>query len=462
MPFKIARQGEKSKKGIIIAVAFLSLTLFFLPLSSFGAMEEEYVDWVIPTDEYKPALPINLNYTYDNFWINYTWSPGSTVGGYSITDSYNNSYLVNAVPYWDNSTNTSLNRTVGPHGWLNISQLWAYNDSYANLSDGYIYQNAQVPNNPITITNTSDWIGNESELVYLDFNYTDLDGDAGTFVTNATKGALNSTTGIFEWQTTLADDGIYHWYFNVSDGYGSSSVYVSNVTVLDLGDIINLTGWYNNYTSDNSTSFTIPYEDADNRTVFFNVTAEQEMDYWMWYVDGALYQNSSSNNITNMWDDGGDKTVSVYGVNLNGQTPTLTWYIEIEHTIYEYQKLIYAQNQLLMEETEMLGQTWLFVALLVIAFVALAIGYLSPNATFKMFGAAFSAIMFIILSYAILGNQFGEMLQMAWLATLMAALGLIQAIYTVLMAIGILYLMFTSKRHAGMDAIPYDSGDRNW
>ena len=122
---------------------------------------------------------------------------------------------------------------------------------------------------------------------------------------------------------------------------------------------------------------------------------------------------------------------------------------------------ILEQGHILLTEAITLRYTTLFIPLMLIAFVALFIGYISSNATFKMFGAALSSVMFFILGYAILGNQFGEMLQMAWLVILLAALGLIQAIYAVLIAIGILYSMFMSKQYGGMDAIPYES-ERWW
>ena len=224
----------------------------------------------------------------------------------------------------------------------------------------------------------------------------------------------------------------------------------------------NITSWGNNYTSNNSTDFTVSHEDEVNRTVLFNVSANQSIDYWVWYVDNAPYQNTSSDNTTKTWDGGGNKTVSVYGINANGQTSTLTWNIEIEYTPYEYEKLIYEQNQLLIEENEMIAQTWLFLVLLIIAFVFLMSGYLSPNIQLRIFGASFSSLLFFILGYAIIGNQFGEKLQMAWLATLLGALGLVQAIYTLLAVISVLYMMFTSRRQAGMDAIPFDPSDRNW
>lgn len=235
-----------------------------------------------------------------------------------------------------------------------------------------------------------------------------------------------------------------------------------NITLTEIAGAPNIISWYNNYTSDNSTNFTITHKDEDNRTVFFNVTAGDSIDYWLWYVDSVLYQNSSSNNITKTWDEGGDKRVSVYGVNPNGKTQTLYWYITIEYTEYEISLLQLHTLEAQVEADEMIGQTMLFSILLIIAFVFLAAGYLSPNSQLKIFGAAFSSFLFFILAYAIIGNQFGEKLQMAWLATLLVALGIIQAIYTLLLVISLLYMMFTSRRQAGMDSIPFDPSDRNW
>lgn len=161
----------------------------------------------------------------------------------------------------------------------------------------------------------------------------------------------------------------------------------------------NVTNWYNNYTCDNSTIFTIPKE--DNRTVFFNVTANQTIDYWVWDVDDDPYQNSSVNNVTYTWDFGGNKTVSVYGVNVNGQTGTLVWRIEIEYTDSEYQILIYEQNQQLIREEKMIATTVLFgiivfIALLFLAIAVLGIGY---ENYFDILSAFISPTIMILLGY---------------------------------------------------------------
>jgi len=322
----------------------------------------------------------------------------------------------------------------GDYDKYNVNWRLPYNiTGYVLHINGTGIENAYVQNNVTTETNYSSISG-----------YYILSGieDNSVLVTTSKTGYITNSI------TVNAD--------------GNLTLYNQNITLSEMVYAPNITSWWNNYTSDNSTNFTIPHEDENNRTVFFNVTADQEIDYWVWYVDGELYQNSSSDNITKTWDEGGDKTVSIYGINANGQTNTLTWNIEIEFTSYEYEKLIYEQNLLLLEENEMIGQTMLFAILLIIAFVSLAVGYLSPNSQFKIFGAAFSSLLFIILAYAIIGNQFGEKLQMAWLATLLVALGIVQTIYTLLTVISLLYMMFVSKGQAGMNNIPFDPYDGKW
>jgi len=188
---------------------------------------------------------------------------------------------------------------------------------------------------------------------------------------------------------------------------------------------------------------------CDNQSIDSNYTNSLGYYYLAGFANG-LYEIRA--NKTDYYHNN-SIVVTIASADLTNQNITLTATIE---------KLIYEQNQLLIEENEMIAQTWLFLVFLIIAFAFLATSYLSPNSTLKIFGAAFSSLLFIILAYAVIGNQFGEMLQMAWLATLLGALGIIQAIYTLLLVISLLYMMFASRRQAGMDTIPFDSGDRNW
>jgi len=158
-----------------------------------------------------PPTPIITGNTTYNFGVNYTFTEGS--GGLD-TDSFNISWSNNTASGWQNgTTDLYFNHTTQPHGYVSID-IWAYNSTEGKLSEASASDNVTVPNNAPVITNTSDWQGDEGELVYLDFDYTDADGDTCTFSTNATKGSFNTTTGVFEWQTDDFTGDIYMVFQN--------------------------------------------------------------------------------------------------------------------------------------------------------------------------------------------------------------------------------------------------------
>ena len=191
------------------------------PTASLGSEEQNY-----------PPIPIITGNTTYNFGVNFTFTEGS---GYPLdTDSFNISWKNNTASGWQNgTTDLYFNHTTQPHGYVSID-IWAYNSTEGKLSEAPASDNVTVPNNAPVITNTSDWEGDEGELVYLDFDCTDADGDTCTFSTNATKGSLNTTTGVFEWQTDEASEGTYIWYFKVEDGWGGEDIYIATITVNDL------------------------------------------------------------------------------------------------------------------------------------------------------------------------------------------------------------------------------------
>lgn len=193
--------------------------------------QSTWVSWGSPEQQNYPPTPIITGNTTYNFGVNYTFTKGS---GYLDTDSFNISWSNNTASGWQNgTTDLYFNHTTQPHGYVAID-VWAYNSTEGKLSESPASDNVTVPNNAPVITNTSDWQGDEGELVYLDFDYTDADGDTCTFSTNATKGSFNTTTGVFEWQTDETSEGTYIWYFKVEDGWGGEDIYVATITVNDL------------------------------------------------------------------------------------------------------------------------------------------------------------------------------------------------------------------------------------
>ena len=176
---------------------------------------------------YVPPDPISIANTTGNFWVNHTWGAGSG----NVTDSYN----VSQNGTWHNTTTTLyFNATsVGAHGYSDIT-IYAFNSSESDtLSTGNITQNTTVPNNAITITNTSDATPTTGDAVYVDYDATDADSDTPTFSCNRTDlfADFSTSTGKGNWTTTTA--GTYYIDFGVSDGYGSTSNYTMTITVSD-------------------------------------------------------------------------------------------------------------------------------------------------------------------------------------------------------------------------------------
>ncbi|WP_342304905.1 Ig-like domain-containing protein [Methanolobus sp. ZRKC5] len=73
---------------------------------------------------------------------------------------------------------------------------------------------------------------NESELLTITFNATDIDGDSVTYNTNATFGTL--VDNIFTWTPDYDDNGTYYVEFNVSDG----SMNDTEIVTLTVNNVI--------------------------------------------------------------------------------------------------------------------------------------------------------------------------------------------------------------------------------
>ncbi|KAF5425942.1 Lysophospholipase L1, partial [Candidatus Methanomarinus sp.] len=164
------------------------------------------------SNNYIPPDPTNLVNSTGNFWVNHTWEAGTG----NVTNSYNVS--LNGV--WHNATADNFwNDTYTAHAWQNIT-IYTYNTSgTGTLSSGNISQDAQIPNNPVTITNTSGWSGDAGANVYVDYDATDADSDIPIFSCNRTDlfADFHTSTGTGNW---TAASGTHVVDFGVSDGYG--------------------------------------------------------------------------------------------------------------------------------------------------------------------------------------------------------------------------------------------------
>ena len=266
-------------------------------------------------NNYPVPNPTNLAYTTGNFYVNYTFDTGSG----NTTDSFNISY--NGT--WDNTSSDMFrNESVGAHEYLDII-VYAYNSSgTGSLSTGYLSDNVTVPNNAISISNISaSYSINEGETLYIDAEYSDVDGDTPTFADNSSKWAVNSATGVVSWVTINGDDGVYYWKINVSDGYGSTDPRAFTVTVNDSSvDIPILDTWTNSISG-----IDLYPKVESSSSVTFSVTSTETINTWSWYV-GGVSQSNNYDNLTTSWSATGQKTVYVYGTNAVGDSNTITWY----------------------------------------------------------------------------------------------------------------------------------------
>jgi len=114
--------------------------------------------------------------------------------------------------------------------------------------------------------------------------------------------------------TTLI--GVYGW--TITDGGQNSEVPPSD-------GLPNITSWGNNYTNNNTLSFTIP----QNTNVTFNATANQTLTTCSW--TGAAEINCSTNTFAyKLFDTAGTQYVNLSGSNANGSTlNSVNWTIVI-------------------------------------------------------------------------------------------------------------------------------------
>jgi hypothetical protein len=223
---------------------------------------------------YVPPPPTNINSTAGSFWVNTTWEPGAG----NTTDSYNVS--VNGI--WTNGTaSTYVNSPLSAHAWQSVT-VYAYNASGSgSLSTSSVTKDTQIPNNLPTQTPIGNINVTAGNLLIFTVSATDADNDSITYGTNATKGILNATTGVYSWQTGSSDAGTYIWYFNSSDGYGG--VASENVTVTVNNVPLSITS--SSPAGDPATMIGT----AQTFGITLNRTANVT-----WYIDGSVAQTNSS------------------------------------------------------------------------------------------------------------------------------------------------------------------------
>lgn len=172
-----------------------------------------------------PGVITNLVNNTDNFWAYWSWT------GALNADSYNISI---GSGYENGTINEFFNNTpLSPHDYSNIS-IQSYNSTTGQLSAA-VADSLQLPNNPVTITNTSDPSVIVGVNIYINYDFIDLDSDTVVFSINGSNFTdFDSATGEGNWTPAIDDVGIHHFDVGVSDGYGSYDNYTMEITIITL------------------------------------------------------------------------------------------------------------------------------------------------------------------------------------------------------------------------------------
>ncbi|NOQ33152.1 MAG: hypothetical protein GQ567_02985 [Methanosarcinales archaeon] len=197
-----------------------NITVFAFNASGTGTLSEGSVSDNVqapaaPEQNYIPPDPTNLQNVTSNYWVNYTWSPGSG----NVTDSYN----VSLNGTWTNgTTDTFMNTPVGPSGWANIT-VFAYNASgTGTLSEGSVSDEVQAPavTPPVIVITTPESNGIYTVGMKLNFSATDDENGVASIAGN-----LTNSSGVSQ-DVDSGDEpdvGVYTLVVTATDNAGNTN-----------------------------------------------------------------------------------------------------------------------------------------------------------------------------------------------------------------------------------------------
>ncbi|VVB90126.1 Uncharacterised protein [uncultured archaeon] len=238
--------------------------------------------------------------------ITYDVKVGTSSGGIDVVNQIGNGKSGSTS---STSSNTFTMAPTNTYYW-SVRACDGFGCSAWSESSFGFYNNAPV----------QDKIGDktvvEGDLLTFTVHATDADSDQITYSTDA-KGTLNSTTGVYSWQTSTGDAGTYVWYFNSSDNYGGIASETIKVTVNEPLKITSYTP-------------TTPVIDHVGATRSFDITFNQVADV-NWYINGFQVQTNpgvASASYTNTSAKAGTWNVTVSASNTNGSVSyTWTWIV---------------------------------------------------------------------------------------------------------------------------------------
>lgn len=200
--------------------------IFYLN-DSYGGSDSETITITVNADLTPPASITGLTNSTGNFYHNWTWTNPSD-SDFSHTMIYiNGAFAANISSMYYN-----LTASVRDQSTISTRTV----DTYGNINTTWVNHTSIIANNAISISGISDTYNiNAGNTLNIDADYSDADGDTGTFARNFSTGTFSTTTGVLSWATGVGDVGTYNWQINVSDGYGSVATKEFTVTVSAAG-----------------------------------------------------------------------------------------------------------------------------------------------------------------------------------------------------------------------------------
>jgi len=173
---------------------------------TWGAQVTSAPNFIPPT----PVLVSQINNTYHN--VSWQAGVGNKTDMYRICD--------NSV--CRNTTDTYTNYSLTPHAWHYLT-VNALNTSNYTLSPSALSIDYQRPN-AVPVFNLGDKAVYVNEMMSLQLESSDGDGDTITYSTNAPLyDSFDTASGVFIWTPTAWHIGTYSVYFSASDGYDTTT-----------------------------------------------------------------------------------------------------------------------------------------------------------------------------------------------------------------------------------------------
>ena len=300
-----------------MSIKYISI-LLFISLLFIGQAAAE-----TKTIKLQTAGTENLADSYvDKFYPNTNYGSSSCLGLLEYTNYYMRTYIrfnLSSIPVGATINNASLFLYMSSAGSLTTTAM-AYhqvNDTWTEL--GIKWNNQPCPgtgcNSTAESTNTT----------------LNTIGWKAWFVTNMIVNATtNGKTNVSIFLKTAENVVNLNSYYLYSKEYPTDTTlrpYLNiTYTEAEAGTTPNITSWGNNYTNNNTLSFTLP----QNTNVTFNATANQTLTTCSWV--GATQINCSASTFAyKLFDTTGVKYVNLSGSNTNGSTlNSVNWTIVVE------------------------------------------------------------------------------------------------------------------------------------